>query len=65
MEAYLLTRQEAAERYGMSVRGLEEFYKAHPDFPLVRLGRKKVLVHREKADAYFTRYITNEVAREW
>ena len=50
---FLLTRKEGARRYGMSVRGLEEYYKRHPDFPIVRLGPKKVMIHRERADAWF------------
>lgn len=50
---YLLTRKEAAKRYGMTVRGLEDYYKAHKDFPLVRLGRRNVKIHRERADRYF------------
>lgn len=50
---YLLTRAQAARRYGMTVRGLEEFYKRNPDFPLVRLGRRNVKIHRERADRWF------------
>ena len=56
-EAYLLTRKQAARRYGMSVRGLEEYYKRHPDFPLVRLSKKNVKIHREYADAWFDRLV--------
>lgn len=50
---YLLTRAQAASRYGMTVRGLEEYYKRNPDFPLVRLGRRNVKIHRERADRWF------------
>jgi len=50
---YLLTRAQAARRYGMTVRGLEDFYRRNPDFPLVRLGRRNVKIHRERADRYF------------
>lgn len=50
---YLLTRKEAAKRYGMTVRGLEEYYRANPGFPLVRLGRRNVKIHRERADKWF------------
>ena len=57
---YLLTRKQAAERYGLSVRGLEELYYRHPEFPVVRVGRK-VLVHREKADEFFSSYINGTV----
>ena len=56
-EAYLLTRKQAAQRYGMSVRGLEEYYKRHPGFPLVRLGPRNVKIHREQADAWFDRLV--------
>ena len=65
MEHYLLSRKEAAERYGMSVRGLEEYYKANPDFPLVRLGPRKVLVHRDKADEWFTKYADQAAQDVW
>ena len=51
-DEYLLDRATAAARYGMSVRGLEEMYKRHPDFPIIRRG-KKVLVHRRMADEWF------------
>lgn len=57
---FLLTRAEAARRYGLSVRGLEDMYRRHPEFPLVRIGRK-VLVHRDKADAFFTEYVNGVV----
>lgn len=50
---YLLTRKDAARRYGMTIRGLEDYYKAHKDFPLVRLGRRNVKIHRERADRWF------------
>jgi hypothetical protein len=50
---YLLTRAQAARRYGMTVRGLEEYYKANPGFPLVRLGKRNVKIHRERADRWF------------
>ena len=49
---YLLTRAAAAKRYGMTVRRYEEFYKLHPDFPLVRIGRR-VMTHRIRADEWF------------
>lgn len=50
---YLLTRKDAARRYGMTIRGLEDCYKAHKDFPLVRLGRRNVKIHRKRADRWF------------
>ena len=55
-DAYLLNRQRAADRYGVSVRGLEDLYRKHPDFPIIRLG-KKVLVHRQRADEWFDEYV--------
>ena len=55
-DEYLLDRQKASIRYGMSIRGLEEMYKRHPDFPIIRRG-KKVLVHRQRADEWFDQYI--------
>lgn len=57
---FLLTRAEAARRYGLSVRGLEEMYRRHPEFPVVRIGRK-VLIHRDLADAFFTEYVSGVV----
>lgn len=59
-EPYLLDRQKAAERYGMSIRGLEDMYRQHPDFPIIRRGRK-VLIHRERADEWFDQYIGDEI----
>ena len=50
---YLLSREEAARRYGMSLRRLEELYRRDADFPIIRNGRT-VLIHREMADQYFT-----------
>lgn len=50
---YLLARAQAARRYGMTVRGLEDFYRRNPDFTLVRLGRRNVKIHRERADRWF------------
>lgn len=62
-DRYLLNRQEAADRYGISVRGLESLYKRYRDFPVLRLGRK-VLIHRERADQWFTDYIGTEIDME-
>ena len=53
---YLLSRREASHRYGMSQRQLDELYRRDPEFPVLRIGRR-VMVHRDEADAYFTRYI--------
>jgi len=57
---YLLTRKQAAQRYGMTVRGLEEYYKRNPGFPLVRLGNHNVKIHRERADAWFDRLLEEQ-----
>ena len=57
---YLLTRKQAAERYGLSVRGLEELYYRHPEVPLDRVGRKGQ-GHREKADEFFSSYLHGTV----
>ena len=62
-DAYLLDRHQAAARYGVSVRGLELMYKQHPDFPIIRVG-KKVLVHRRKADEWFDDYIGDSIELE-
>lgn len=59
-DEYLLDRATAAARYGMSVRGLEEMYKRHPDFPIIRRGRK-VLIHRKRADEWFDGYVGSEI----
>ena len=53
---YLLTRKAACHRYSISMREMEHIYKSDPEFPILRVGRK-VLVHRDGADEYFTRYI--------
>ena len=53
---YLLTRQEAAERYRISVSQLEKVYKRNRDFPVVRVGRT-VLIHKDRADKWFTESI--------
>lgn len=49
---YLLTREQATERYGISVRTLVRVYTANDDFPVVRIGRS-VMIHRDKADRWF------------
>lgn len=53
---YLLTRKASAERYSLSERDLDRLYRAHPDFPVIRKGRR-VLIHRDRADEWFTDYI--------
>jgi hypothetical protein len=53
---YLLTSKEAKERYGISIRQLEQLYRRNKDFPIVRIGHS-VMIHRERADAFFDEYI--------
>lgn len=55
-EPFLLSRNEAAKRYGMSLRKFDELYRTHPEFPILHIGRR-VMVHRDEADAFFTRNI--------
>ena len=57
---YLLTRSAAAYRYSLSERELDRLYRTHPEFPIIRKGRR-VLIHREGADAFFTRYIGDDI----
>lgn len=53
---YLLTREQAVARYGIPMRTLVRLYQRHRDFPLVRIGRS-VMIHRDKADEWFTDHI--------
>lgn len=62
-DGYLLTREQATRRYNISLRTLVELYRRDPDFPVLRVG-KKVLIHREQADEYFTRNILEVIATE-
>lgn len=57
---YLLSRAEAALRYGISQRQLDELYRRYPEFPILRIGRR-VMIHREEADAFFTQRIHEEI----
>lgn len=57
---YLLTRKAAAQRYSLSERELDRLYRSHPEFPIIRKGRR-VLIHRDGADAFFTRYIGDDI----
>lgn len=57
---YLLTRRAAAYRYSLSERELDRLYRTHPEIPIIRKGRR-VLIHREGADAFFTRYIGDDI----
>lgn len=60
---FLLTRDVAAARYNISVRQLDELYRRDSEFPILRIGRK-VLIHRDGADAYFTRNIREVIEIE-
>lgn len=60
---YLLTRKMAQQRYSIGQRTLDDLYRRDPEFPALRVG-KKVLIHREKADAYFTRYLREVIDTE-
>lgn len=62
-EPYLLTREQATQRYNIGLRTLVELYRRDPEFPVLRVGRK-VLIHREGADAYFTRNIREVIETE-
>ena len=57
---YLLTRKAAAQRYSLSERELDRLYRSHPEFPIIRKGRR-VLIHRDGADAFFPRYIGDDI----
>lgn len=60
---YLLTRKMAQQRYSIGQRTLDDLYRRDPEFPALRVG-KKVLIHREQADAYFTRYLREVIETE-
>jgi hypothetical protein len=60
---YLLTSKMAQKRYSIGQRTLDDLYRRDPEFPALRVG-KKVLIHREQADAYFTRYIREVIETE-
>lgn len=54
---FLLTREQAVERYGIPMRTLVRLYRRNRDFPIVRIGRS-VRIHRVKADEWFTERIS-------
>lgn len=58
---YLLTRKAAATRYSISTRQLDEISRKYPEFPVLRVGRK-VLIHREDADEWFSNYMWDVIA---
>ena len=57
---YLLTRKAAAHRYSLSERELDRLCRSHPEFPIIRKGRR-VLIHRDRADAFFTDFIGGDI----
>jgi len=52
-DEYLITREQAARRYGLAQRIFDQLYRNDPEFPSMRVG-KRVMVHRQEADKYFT-----------
>ena len=60
---YLMTRKEASQRYSISIRQLDELYRRNKDFPVLRIGHK-VLIHRDKADAFFSERIGEVITTE-
>jgi len=59
-EPYLITKPEAARRYNLSTRTLEMLYKRYKDFPVLRVGRK-VLIIRDAADRWFSDWMGGTV----
>ena len=59
-EQYLIDREQAVERYGISMRTLEALYHRYKDFPVIRVG-KKVMVFREAADRWFSEWMGETV----
>ena len=57
---YLLTRRMAQQRYSIGQRTLDDLYRRDPEFPALRVG-KRVLIHRELADTYFSRHIRDVI----
>lgn len=55
-EPFMLSREEAAQRYGLSLREFTKLYRSNPEFPVLHVGRR-VLIHRKGADDFFTRNI--------
>lgn len=62
-ESYLLTRAQASKRYGLPQRTFDDLYRADPTFPVMRIG-KRVMIHRELADKYFTEKLLAEIEQK-
>ena len=62
-ESYLLTRTQASKRYGLPQRSFDDLYRADPTFPVIRIG-KRVMIHRELADKYFTEKLLAEIEQK-
>ena len=57
---FLITRQQAARRYGLAQRVFDEIYRRDPEFPIIRIG-KRVMVVVSEADAYFASRIRESI----
>lgn len=62
-ESYRLTRVQASKRYGLPQRSFDDLYRADPKFPVIRIG-KRVMIHRELADKYFTEKLLAEIEQK-
>lgn len=51
----LLTKAEAAEYLGVSRPVLDNLMR-EPDFPVVRIGARRVFINREKLDEWIDRH---------
>ena len=60
---FLLSRNDAAKRYGLSEREMDRIIKGEPEFPSIKRGRR-VLIHRDMADAWFTRNVREAIEME-
>jgi len=60
---FLLSRNEASKRYGLSEREFDRMMKDEPGFPRIRRGRR-ILIHRDMADAWFTRNVREIIETE-
>ena len=56
----LISREQAAARYGLPLRTIESLYRRNPDFPIVRIGWR-VMIHREAADKWFADYLGGKI----
>ena len=47
----------------MPQRSFDDLYRADPTFPVMRIG-KRVMIHRELADKYFTEKLLAEIEQK-